>query len=84
METKTNKNPVANVATSERTPKVIAAGALTVSLLAGADNVLAISLTAATLAVAEVTRSRFSVRSLRTGATRPANSKLESIAGHTP
>jgi len=84
METKKNSTSVARVATSERTPKVVAAGALTITLLAGADNVLAISVTAATLAVAEVARSRFGMRSLRTSASRPANSKFESVASHTP
>ncbi len=84
METIKRKSSAATVVTSERTPKVIAASSLTISLLAGADNVLAVSLTAATLAVAEVARSRFGVRSLRTSASRTANSRFESVAGHTP
>lgn len=85
METTDNRSSVATRgATSERTPKFIAAGALTISLFAGADGVLAISLTAATLAVAEVTRARFGMRSLRTSASRSANSQFESVASHTP
>ena len=84
METTKKQNSVARVATSERTPKVIAGSALTISLLAGADNVLAIGLTAATLAVAEVARSRFGMRNLRTSVSSSANSQFESVAGHTP
>ncbi|MGA7396013.1 MAG: hypothetical protein WBW62_01050 [Solirubrobacterales bacterium] len=83
MET-TNKTPMAKVAISPRTPKVVAAAVLTGSLLLGADNVLSLTLTAATLAAAEVTRARFGVRSLRTGVPRSANSQLESVAGHAP
>ena len=81
---KTTNSTVAKVAISERTPKLVAAAVLTGSLLLGADNVLTLSLTAGTLAVAEVTRSRFGVRSLRTSVNRSANSKLESVATHAP
>ncbi|HTU16012.1 MAG TPA: hypothetical protein VMF31_12530 [Solirubrobacterales bacterium] len=81
---KTKNITVAKVAISDRTPKLVAAAVLSGSLLLGADNVLTVTLTAATLAVAEVTRARFGVRSLRTSVTRSANSQLESVAGHTP
>jgi len=81
---KTKNITVAKVAISDRTPKLVAAAVLTGSLLLGADNVLTVTLTAATLAVAEVTRARFGVRSLRTSVTRSANSQLESVAGQTP
>jgi len=81
---KTQNNSVAKVAISERTPKVAAAAVLTGSLLLGADNILSLSLTAGTLAVAEVARARFGVRSLRTSVTRSANSQLNSAAGQTP
>jgi|GEM_PF-2985386 len=83
MET-TKNTTVAKVAISDRTPKLVAGAVFIGSLLLGADNVLSLALTAATLAAAEVTRARFGVRSLRTGVTRSANSKLESVAGHTP
>jgi hypothetical protein len=81
---KTKPSTVEKVAISQRTPKLLAATVLTGSLLLGADNILSLSLTAATLAVAEVTRARFGVRSLRTSVTRTANSKLESVAGQAP
>jgi len=79
---KTTNSTVAKVAISERTPKLVAAAVLTGSLLAGADNVLTMSLTAGTLAVAEVTRARFGVRSLRTSVNGSANSKLRSAASN--
>lgn len=81
---KTKNITMAKVAISDRTPKLVAAAVLTGSLLLGADNVLTVTLTAATLAVAEVTRARFGVRSLRTSVTRSANSQLESVAGNAP
>ena len=83
MEQTTNST-AAKAAISSRTPKLAAASVLVGSLILGADNVLTISLTAGTLAVAEVTRARFGVRSLRTSVTRTANSKLESVAGNAP
>ena len=79
---KTTNSTVAKVAISERTPKLVAAAVLTGSLLAGADNVRTMSLTAGTLAVAEVTRARFGVRSLRTSVNGSANSKLRSAASN--
>lgn len=84
MKTKRNKNSAARVVASDRMPKAIAGGALTISLLAGADNVLAVGLTAATLGAAEAARSRFSVRSLRPSVSSTANSQLKPVAGHTP
>ncbi len=58
------------------------------SLLSGADNVQAVSLTAATLAVAEMARSRFGVKGLRASGTRIADkrngSRIGSVAGRTP
>ena len=84
MEPRKKRHIVARVVSSERAPKAVAASALVISLLAGADNILTISLTAATLAVAEIARPRFGVRSLRTSVPRSATSQFESVAGHTP
>ena len=79
---------VAKVASSEKAPKAAAAVVLSGTLLGGADNVQAVSLTAATLAVAEVARSRFGVKGLRTSGTRSSDktigNRIGSVAGRTP
>lgn len=79
---------VARVASSEKTPKAAAAVVLSGSLLSGADNVQAVGLTAATLAVAEMARSRFGVKGLRSGGTRSSDKKIGgrigSVASRTP
>jgi len=79
---------VAKVASSDKTPKAAAAVVLSGSLLSGADNVQAVGLTAATLAVAEMARSRFGVKGLRSGGTRSSDKKiggrLSSVASRTP
>ena len=76
------------VASSDKTPKAAAAVVLSGSLLGGADNVQAVSLTAATLAVAEVARSRFGVKGLRSSGTRSSEKKTDgrfgSAVGRTP
>ncbi|MCB0871346.1 MAG: hypothetical protein KDB52_10985 [Solirubrobacterales bacterium] len=78
----------AKVAFSDKTPKAAAAVVLSGSLLGGADNVQAVSLTAATLAVAEMARSRFGVKGLRSSDTRSSENKiggrLGSVASRTP
>lgn len=78
----------AKVVASEKTPKAAAAVVLSGSLLSGADNVQAVSLTAATLAVAEVARSRFGVKGLRSSGTRSSDKRIGgrigSVAGRTP
>ena len=79
---------VTRVASSDKTPKAAAAVVLSGSLLGGADNVQAVSLTAATLAVAEMARSRFGVKGLRPSETRSSGNKiggrLGSVASRTP
>jgi hypothetical protein len=80
----TTRRLMTEAISSSRTPKVVAAAVLTGSLLAGADNVQSVSLTAATLAVAEVARSRFGVKSLRRNATGPASPSPGPVAGQTP
>lgn len=76
------------VVTSDKTPKAAAAVVLSGSLLGGADNVQAVSLTAATLAVAEMARSRFGVKGLRSSGTRSSNKTIGDsfgrVAGRTP
>ncbi len=76
------------VVSSDKAPKAAAAVVLSGSLLGGADNVQAVSLTAATLAVAEMARSRFGVKGLRSSGTRSSDKrighKLGSVAGRTP
>ncbi len=69
------------VASSDKTPKAAAAVVLSGSLLGGADNVQAVSLTAATLAVAEVARSRFGVKGLRSSGTRSSEQKIDGRIG---
>ena len=58
------------------------------SLLGGADNVQVVSLTAATLAVAEMARSRFGVKGLRSSGTRSSDNRIGdrigSVASRTP
>ena len=82
------ENRVAKFASSDKTPKAAAAVVLSGSLLGGADNVQAVSLTAATLAVAEVARSRFGVKGLRSSGTRSSDKKtggrIGSVASRTP
>jgi len=78
----------ATVASSNKTPKAAAAVVLSGSLLGGADNVQAVSLTAATLAVAEMARSRFGVKGLRPSDTRSPDNRtggrIGSVASRTP
>lgn len=85
---KRTQSRVAKVASSDKTPKAAAAVVLSGSLLSGADNVQAVSLTAATLAVAEVARSRFGVKGLRSSGTRSSDkrigNRIGSVAGRTP
>jgi len=82
------ESKVAKVASSEKTPKALAAVVLSGSLLGGADNVQAVGMTAATLAVAEMARSRFGVKGLRVRGTRSSDKRLGnrigSVAGRTP
>jgi hypothetical protein len=80
----TTKITTAKAAIPKRVPQFLAAGVLTGSLVLGADNVLSLSLTAASFAVAEVARARFGVRSLRPSVTRAANSQLGPVAGRVP
>lgn len=79
---------VAKVASSDKTPKAAAAVVLSGSLLGGADNVQAVSLTAATLAVAEAARSHFGVKGLRSSGTRSSDKRIGgqigSATGRTP
>ena len=79
---------VAKVAFSDKTPKAAATVVLSGSLIGGADNVQAVSLTAATLAVAGMARSRFGVKGLRSSGTRSSDRKIGdrigSVAGRTP
>ncbi len=79
---------VVSVASSDKTPKAAAAVVLSGSLLGGADNVQAVSLTAATLAVAEMARSRFGVKGLRSSGTRSSDKKnggrIGPVASRTP
>ena len=85
---KRTESRVARVASSDKTPKAAAAVVLSGSLLSGADNVQAVSLTAATLAVAEVARSLFGVKGLRSSGTRNSDKrigdKLGPVASRTP
>jgi len=85
---KRNENRVTAVVTSSRAPKLAAAAVLSGALAAGADNVAAVSLTAATLAVAEVARGTFGVKGLRSSATRAHDTRtrgpLGTAAGRTP
>ena len=78
----------ARVASSERTPKAAAAVAFSGSLLGGADNVQAVSLTAATLAVAEMAQNRFGVKGFRPSDSRSPDNKpggrIGSVASRTP
>lgn len=79
---------MARVATSDKTPKAAAAVVLSGSLLSGADNVQAVSLTAATLAVAEMARSRFGVKGLRPSGARSSDKRIDgrigSVVSRTP
>lgn len=79
---------VTRVVSSDKTSKAAAAVVLSGSLLGGADNVQAVSLTAATLAVAEMARSRFGVKGLRTSGTRSSDKKIDgrigSVVSRTP
>lgn len=78
----------AQIVSSGRAPKAAAAVVLSGSLLGGADNVQAVSLTAATLAVTEMARSRFGVKGLRSSGTRSSEQKIGgqigSVASRTP
>ena len=82
------ENRVAKFASSDKTPKAAAAVVLSGSLLRGADSVQAVTLTASTLAVAEMARSRFGVKGLRSSDTRSSENKiggrLGSVASRTP
>ena len=82
------ENRVAKFASSDKTPKAAAAVVLSGSLLGGADSVQAVTLTAATLAVAEMARSRFGVKGLRSSGTRSSDNKIGgrigSVASRTP
>ncbi|MDQ2621597.1 MAG: hypothetical protein M3Y45_01005 [Actinomycetota bacterium] len=82
------ENRVTRVVTSDRAPKAAAAVVLSGALIAGAENVAAVSLTAATLAVAEVARGRFGVKGLRSSATRAHDTRprgpIGPAAGRTP
>ena len=79
---------VAKVAFSDKTPKAAATVVLSGSLIGGADNVQAVSLTAATLAVTEMARSRFGVKGLRPSGTRTSDNRIGgqigSVASRTP
>lgn len=78
----------AKVAFSDKTPKAAAAVVLSGSILGGADNVQAVTLTAATLAVAEMARSRFGMKGLRPRGSRSTDTKIGgqigSVASRTP
>ncbi len=78
----------AKVASSNKTPKAAAAVVLSGSLFGGADNVQAVSLTAATLAVGEMARSRFGVKGLRRSDSRSPDNRIDgrigSVVSRTP